>query len=50
VPLVEEVEKISEVVDVAVRITEVVDEVEMTPIETISEISVRHKKDCKSHL
>lgn len=50
VPLVEEVEKISEVVDVAVRITEVVDVVEMTPIETISEISVRHKKDCKSHL
>lgn len=50
VPLVEEVEKISEVVDVAARSTEVVDEVEMTPIETISEISVRHKKDCKSHL
>ena len=50
VPLVEEVEKISEVVDVAVRITEVVEEVEMTPIETISEISVRHKKDCKNHL
>ena len=31
-------------------ITEVVDVVDMTPVDKTSEIIVRLKKDCKSHL